>query len=160
MLDHQSDDKFVEIGHQNVGVNLEALRQVDHTFALKPPNEKNTFVGNVIVHAAKVFEKPTFEAYVEGGLEIHLAAAIDFTGSNGSPESPTSLHYVAPGGASPYQQAMGAVAAVLAPFDHDQKIQARHLMLACAACLLVLTRHAIASCSCLASGRAPSRARR
>ena len=31
--------------------------------------------------------------YLHGGLEISLIIAVDFTASNGSPQSPTSLHY-------------------------------------------------------------------
>lgn len=38
--------------------------------------------------------KHTFMDFMRGGLEIGLFVGIDFTGSNGNPSSPTSLHYI------------------------------------------------------------------
>jgi len=35
----------------------------------------------------------SFLEYVMGGCHIDLSIAIDFTGSNGDPRSPSSLHY-------------------------------------------------------------------
>ena len=34
--------------------------------------------------------------YLQQGLELNFSVAIDFTGSNGTPSSPTSLHYLNP----------------------------------------------------------------
>jgi hypothetical protein len=36
--------------------------------------------------------------FLAGGCEISLIAAIDFTGSNGDPAEPSSLHYISPTG--------------------------------------------------------------
>ena len=36
----------------------------------------------------------SFLDYIRGGMQINLVVAIDFTGSNGSPNVPTSLHYI------------------------------------------------------------------
>lgn len=33
---------------------------------------------------------------IRGGLELNLILAIDFTGSNGKPSDPSSLHYINP----------------------------------------------------------------
>merc|ERR1712045_834604 len=43
-------------------------------------------------------KKPTFLDYVNGGCEFQLCVAIDFTGSNGDPRKPGTLHYLAPDG--------------------------------------------------------------
>ena len=37
---------------------------------------------------------PTFTEYIAGGCEINLSVAIDFTGSNGDPRQPGTLHYM------------------------------------------------------------------
>ena len=42
--------------------------------------------------------KPTFTDYIRGGCEINLNVAIDFTGSNGDPRKPGTLHYFHPDG--------------------------------------------------------------
>ena len=123
VFDHQKDDVFVDMGYQDIGMTLDSIMNPGAMFALKGPPGSKTSRGHVTVLSSVLKKVPTFEAYVENGLQIHLAVAIDFTGSNGAPSSPKSLHYVSPSAQSPYQQAMGAVAAVLAPFDHDQKIQ-------------------------------------
>ena len=38
-------------------------------------------------------EKASFLQFVQAGLDINFMVAIDFTGSNGSPTDPSSLHY-------------------------------------------------------------------
>ena len=49
--------------------------------------------------------------------------AIDFTGSNGDPALPTSLHYQNPTGLfNPYQDAITAVGSVLDNYDTDHMI--------------------------------------
>jgi len=39
-----------------------------------------------------------FSQFLTGGCEISLIAAIDYTGSNGDPDLPSSLHYISPTG--------------------------------------------------------------
>lgn len=41
-------------------------------------------------------EVPGFIDYLKDGWQISFAVAIDFTGSNGDPKSPSSLHYMGP----------------------------------------------------------------
>lgn len=58
-----------------------------------------------------------------GGCEISLVVAIDFTGSNGDPMSPTSLHHIDRSGTgrlNQYQQAILAVGTVLEEYDTDK----------------------------------------
>lgn len=65
----------------------------------------------------------SFVDYVNGGTEINLIVGIDYTGSNGEPNSEGSLHYQDPeGGFNAYMQAIHAVGEVIAPYDADQKI--------------------------------------
>lgn len=48
--------------------------------------------------------------------------AIDFTGSNGNPREPGTLHYLDPSGAyNDYQKAIRAIVGILSKYDDDQK---------------------------------------
>lgn len=53
---------------------------------------------------------------------MNLSIAIDFTGSNGVPTQPSSLHYICPHKPNQYQQAINAVARILLNYDSDQRI--------------------------------------
>jgi len=67
----------------------------------------------------------TFLDYIRGGLKIQLMVAIDFTGSNGDPNSLTSLHYMGPPRyESQYLRAIRSVGHVLEPYDSDNMIAA------------------------------------
>ena len=50
--------------------------------------------GTVRAIKCEKMEHFTFLDYIFSGLEIALILAIDFTGSNGEPTSPESLHYI------------------------------------------------------------------
>ena len=65
--------------------------------------------------------KPTFIDYVHGGCEISLIVAIDFTGSNGDPRVPGTLHYRGNGLKTDYEKAILAVGNILSNFDSDKK---------------------------------------
>ena len=62
---------------------------------------------------------PSFLDYLKGGCQISFNVAIDFTGSNGDPNLPSSLHYRNPAGPNEYMQAIYATGNVLAPYDAD-----------------------------------------
>jgi len=47
--------------------------------------------------------------YIAGGTEINLIVAIDFTGSNGDPRTPKSLHYINGRRENDYQRAIRSV---------------------------------------------------
>jgi len=69
-----------------------------------------------------VHGKATFADYIRGGCEINLCVAIDFTGSNGDPRQPGTLHYFHPDGQlNDYEKAIRAIGSILANFDSDQK---------------------------------------
>lgn len=65
---------------------------------------------------------PTFADYIGGGCEINVGVAIDFTGSNGDPRKPGTLHYLSKDGAlNDYEKAITSILNVLAPYDSNQK---------------------------------------
>jgi Copine/C2 domain len=66
--------------------------------------------------------RPKFVDYLSGGCELELTIAIDFTGSNGDPRRPGTLHYIHPDGQlNDYEKAITAVGGVIARYDSDQK---------------------------------------
>jgi len=66
--------------------------------------------------------RPAFTDYVRGGCEINLCVAIDFTGSNGDPRQPGTLHYIYQDGRlNDYEKAIKSVGSVLTKYNQDQK---------------------------------------
>ena len=52
---------------------------------------------NLIIEGFQVRIRPGFLDYLRSGWQISLVAAIDYTGSNGVPTMPNSLHYMGAG---------------------------------------------------------------
>lgn len=69
--------------------------------------------------------RPDFIEYLQGGCQISLAVAIDFTASNGDPRQPGTPHYFHTRGNgadyNDYEKAIYAVGSILAKYDSDQK---------------------------------------
>jgi Copine/C2 domain len=63
-----------------------------------------------------------FVDYVSGGCELNVVVAIDFTGSNGDPRMPGTLHHIGGPERNDYQKAIAAIVSILAKYDTDQKI--------------------------------------
>ncbi len=63
--------------------------------------------GTLTALNCSIEHHPTFSDFISGGMEVSLMVAIDFTGSNGDPALPASLHYINPMGMfNPYQVGM------------------------------------------------------
>jgi hypothetical protein len=61
---------------------------------------------------------------MQKGLQVSLAASIDFTGSNGDPRRPNSLHYMDPTKPNQYVRAVMSVGDVLMEYDSDKQVPA------------------------------------
>jgi hypothetical protein len=65
---------------------------------------------------------PTFVDYVSGGCELNVVVAIDFTGSNGDPRDPSTLHHFSSDGSkNDYEKAISSILSILSKYDHDNK---------------------------------------
>jgi len=65
-------------------------------------------------------DQPTFVDYVIGGCDLQVAVAIDFTGSNGDPRKPGTLHYHHKDGQkNDYEKAISSIVHTLAQYDTD-----------------------------------------
>ncbi|XP_047424545.1 copine-3-like isoform X2 [Mugil cephalus] len=88
----------------------------------KKRNYKNS--GVIVVKQCKIVKEYTFLDYIMGGCQINFTIAIDFTGSNGDPKSPLSLHYISPQGYNEYLSAIWAVGNVIQDYDSDKMFPA------------------------------------
>jgi hypothetical protein len=61
-----------------------------------------------------------FVDYISGGCQLNAHIAIDFTGSNGDPRIPGTLHYLNSTAPNDYEKAISAIVSILAKYDSDQ----------------------------------------
>uniref|UniRef100_A0A8D3EG22 Copine 3 n=1 Tax=Scophthalmus maximus TaxID=52904 RepID=A0A8D3EG22_SCOMX len=87
-------------------------------------NQKRTSYKNSGVVSVKLCKEYTFLDYIMGGCQINFTVAIDFTGSNGDPKSPQSLHYISPQGVNEYLSAIWSVGNVIQDYDSDKMFPA------------------------------------
>ena len=81
--------------------------------------------GQLKVIKTAVAKEDSFMDYIQGGMSINFSVAIDFTLSNGDPHSPTSLHFMAPGGQdNQYVTAIKAVGGIIEDYDTDKMFPA------------------------------------
>ncbi|XP_029538556.1 copine-3-like isoform X2 [Oncorhynchus nerka] len=84
----------------------------------KKKSYKNS--GVISVKSCQIQAQYTFLDYVMGGCQINFTVGIDFTGSNGDPRSPQSLHYLSPDGLNQYLSATWSVGLVVQDYDTDK----------------------------------------
>ncbi|XP_029286848.1 copine-1 isoform X2 [Cottoperca gobio] len=84
----------------------------------KKKSYKNS--GVVSLKSCKTLTQYTFLDYVMGGCQVNFTVGIDFTGSNGDPRSPDSLHYMSPDGLNQYLSALWSVGNVVQDYDTDK----------------------------------------
>uniref|UniRef100_A0A669QMN5 Copine 1 n=1 Tax=Phasianus colchicus TaxID=9054 RepID=A0A669QMN5_PHACC len=84
----------------------------------KKKSYKNS--GIISIKSCKIETDYSFLDYVMGGCQINFTVGIDFTGSNGDPNSPDSLHYISPDGINEYLIAIWSVGSVVQDYDTDR----------------------------------------
>jgi len=99
------------IGNQMAGMSISAPVTVQ-----KPA----TFVAPSAPSTSAPLDKSMFVDYISGGCKLNAIVAIDFTGSNGDPRKPGTLHYMNPAGRNDYEKAISAIVSILAKYDSDQ----------------------------------------
>jgi len=119
-------------GHDLIGIfktTLNELKTKKEYELIEPKLQKKkknyTNSGKLQIREIGEVRVPSFLDYVIGGTEISIIFGIDFTGSNGDPTSPSSLHYRNPSGyPNEYMQAIRTVGDVVAPYDNDRMFPA------------------------------------
>jgi len=78
--------------------------------------------GLIVLKQINVEPNPSFLEYIAGGLQVNFTVAIDFTGSNGKPTDPQSLHYRDPTGRpNQYVTAIQSVGEIIQDYDSDKQ---------------------------------------
>ncbi|KAL4631045.1 copine-3 isoform X1 [Arapaima gigas] len=95
---------------------------INHKKKQKKKNYKNS--GVVSIKVCQIVRRYTFLDYIMGGCQINFTVGVDFTGSNGDPRSPDSLHYISPQGINEYLAAIWAVGMVIQDYDSDKMFPA------------------------------------
>ncbi|XP_037136352.1 copine-3-like [Syngnathus acus] len=108
---------------------LSQIQQASQTYAAefecinrKKKQSKKSYKnsGIIVIKKCEIVKEYTFLDYIFGGCQINFTIAIDFTGSNGDPTSPQSLHYIHPHGYNEYLSAIMAVGNVIQDYDSDK----------------------------------------
>ena len=139
VFDYESSGDHVPMGMVETTVNklVEAHDEDNRSMTLAAEGDE---VGEMIVELAEVAlpsdrdadlpapasavtydRKPSFVDYINGGCKLGVTVAIDYTGSNGNPMEPGTLHYLDPEGFNDYQKAISAIVGILSEYDDDQK---------------------------------------
>ncbi|XP_047424458.1 copine-3-like isoform X2 [Mugil cephalus] len=85
---------------------------------MKKINYKNS--GVICIKQCQVVKEYSFLDYIMGGCQLNFTIAIDFTGSNGDPATPQSLHYINPEGYNEYLSAIWAVGNIIQDYDSNK----------------------------------------
>jgi hypothetical protein len=94
-------------------------------FILRKTEKPGKMYGEIYVKEARIQHYPSFLEMLKNGLQINMAVAVDFTGSNGDPRQPNSLHYMGnPTQPNHYVRAIGDVARILLDYDTDKMVAA------------------------------------
>ena len=91
----------------------EFANQKEFEFKMRGTNYK-------VLSRSAITKDYTFVDYLKAGVQIGLAIAIDFTGSNGNPNDPNSLHYINDQIPNQYERAIYSCGNIVAYYDYDQ----------------------------------------
>ena len=111
--------------HKHCGQTTMTLAQIKENMReYQITDKKMRALGNHMLTFTKLetTQRHTFLEYVFGGCEIGLNIAIDFTGSNGRPESTSSLHYHGDLQRNEYLKAIKSVGNILQYYDSDKQV--------------------------------------
>ncbi|KAM3142693.1 hypothetical protein pb186bvf_005077 [Paramecium bursaria] len=107
---YEANNKFID----SVEINVDFLKNGVVSFNGQSGQVLFVFEGFI----AK--QLPSFTDFIRGGTQLNLVLAVDFTGSNGDPRQPSSLHYI--GGQNQYLKVINTVGEILIAYDYDKNI--------------------------------------
>nr|CAD7201809.1 unnamed protein product [Timema douglasi] len=109
-------------------VTLRELSEAPHTSTvyhlINPDKQKKkpsyTNSGEIRLMKYELRKVYSFLDYIIGGTQLNCTIAIDFTGSNGDPTSPDSLHFISSLAPNQYEKALTAVGEIIQDYDSDK----------------------------------------
>ncbi|MGH0182987.1 UNVERIFIED_CONTAM: hypothetical protein FKN15_010930 [Acipenser sinensis] len=126
-IDYDSDGSHDLIGNFETNAaelqkaSLSSLVEYDCIHPEKKQKKKSYKNSGVVkIRSCTIEAEYSFLDYVMGGCQINFTVGIDFTGSNGDPKSPDSLHYMSPNGLNQYLTALWSVGQVIQDYDTDK----------------------------------------
>jgi Copine len=145
VYDHEKDGKHVSMGRLETTVNALVLAassgseleltnrgkeagsvvilvaQVITSDAVSEPAANATMPVDVASSTTPATTRPSFFDYLSGGCKIKVVVAIDFTGSNGDPRKPGTLHFMDAHSKNDYEKAISSVLTILQMYDDERK---------------------------------------
>jgi len=104
-----------------IGVITSNLSNLDNMTLDVKDSRSNTIVSKASISTTRRTIKRFVDYIYMDKLQISMLCAIDFTGSNGDPNQPSSLHYLKAAEPNQYQQALQASASIVSYYDVDKK---------------------------------------
>lgn len=111
-------DKITE--HDLIGTAQCTVQDLINRVSYTLESAKGKPAGTLVVKRCDVERMFGFLDYISRGCEVSLVVAIDWTGSNGDPRDPRSLHAVNSNTLNQYESAIRGVGSILAYYDRDQ----------------------------------------
>lgn len=123
LYDHHNNGKYTLIGNFEFSVK-QITEDGKKNFEIRPPpgQRSSKQLGTIEIARIEITKVYSFLDFIAGGCQINLLIAVDFTGSNGHPSAPTSLHHIIPNGYNHYQSALHSVADILLNYDTDKEV--------------------------------------
>ncbi|KRX08060.1 C2 domain [Pseudocohnilembus persalinus] len=118
--DFRTSGEHVYLGQVQFSIN-DLTQSQQKQFKLKDSKKKKD-AGYLEIRNVKLIEKPSFVDFIRGGTSLNLVCAIDFTGSNGVPSRPESLHALQHGQMNQYQQAILGCGDILLNYDSTKHV--------------------------------------
>ncbi|KAM5156592.1 copine-3-like [Mantella aurantiaca] len=127
--DRDGSHDLIGIFQTNMSKLKEASRSMPVEFDCinerkKQKKKKYKNSGVVSVKHCQITVEYTFLDYIMGGCQMNFVVGIDFTGSNGDPRLPNSLHFISPYGVNEYLHAIWSVGLVIQDYDSNKMFPA------------------------------------
>ena len=117
--------------HRLISTGFSSISAINQPgFSFNTVDKKGKFAGKIIIETVQKRKIFQISDYLRIGLRFHLSVGIDFTGSNGIPTNPKSLHYIPPGGfalgmqMNQYMKAITQVGQIVIEYDDDKMVPA------------------------------------
>jgi hypothetical protein len=95
-----------------------SLTQIKNNSGFLNLNCQGWYQGSINI-SYEIVQVTKFLDYLEQGLQISFFVGIDYTGSNGDPQHPNSLHYFYGPEPNQYEQAIRSCGGIVAYYDYD-----------------------------------------
>jgi hypothetical protein len=115
------DTGTIRVDKCDVSGTVDEVTAVMKTASLSSTSSSLPAVSTSTLSSSASVRDNSFLDYIAGGCELNVCVAIDFTGSNGDPRKPGTLHYLNSEGRNDYEKAISAVLNILSKYDSDQQ---------------------------------------